>query len=171
MNAHIDATVLIALGQIDGLERLSVLTPTPVVLPSVRSEVTSEPARTAVARAVEADVLTLATEPPSEPIDRAAAILADPEDSADTRFIAAVLADLEDGEAVAVVSDDRRLRTVAGGLGATVTGSIGVVVRAVDRGLDPEDGEASVRDLDQHGLHMTAELRERAYELIDASDE
>ncbi|WP_254524428.1 DUF3368 domain-containing protein [Natrinema caseinilyticum] len=66
-----------------------------------------------------------------------------------------------------VVSDDRRVRTVARGLGATVTGTIGVIVRATEEGLPESDAKAIVRRLDEHGLHMTAELRDTANELVD----
>ena len=68
----------------------------------------------------------------------------------------------------AVISDDRRLRTVAEGLGVRVTGTIGVVVRAVAEGRLTE-GEAKdlVRRLDSRGHHTTGELREKADELIE----
>ena len=72
------------------------------------------------------------------------------------------------GVDVAVVSDDRRLRTVAEGLGARVTGTIGVVVRAVAEGdLTEQEARALVRRLDSRGLHTTGELREKADELIE----
>ncbi|WP_254864762.1 DUF3368 domain-containing protein [Halovivax gelatinilyticus] len=72
---------------------------------------------------------------------------------------------------MAIVADDRRLRTVADGLGATVTGTIGVIVRAVEEGLPKADAKTILRDVDSHGLHLTAELRETAVELIEAAGE
>ncbi|WP_193361366.1 hypothetical protein [Halococcus hamelinensis] len=70
-----------------------------------------------------------------------------------------------------MVSDDRRVRTIADGLGAIATGTVGVVVRAVDEGLPPDDAKDLTRAIDRHGLHMTGELRETADELIeDAAD-
>jgi predicted nucleic acid-binding protein len=69
---------------------------------------------------------------------------------------------------VGVVSDNRRVRTVPRGLGATVTGTVGVVARAVEeRGLSVDEGREPVRRVDSHGLHMTGELREKAYELVE----
>lgn len=76
--------------------------------------------------------------------------------------------DTAGGDDVGVVSDDRRVRTVTRGLGATVTGTVGVVVRAVEDGrLTADEAKTLVRRLDGGGLHMTAELRERARELIE----
>ncbi|WP_207891154.1 DUF3368 domain-containing protein [Natrarchaeobius oligotrophus] len=83
------------------------------------------------------------------------------------RLIAAVLAHEDADDSVAIVSDDRRVRTVARGLGATVTGTVGVIVRAVEEGLSPNEAKAIVRRVDEHGLHMTAELRDKAIELVD----
>jgi hypothetical protein len=48
---------------------------------------------------------------------------------------------------------------------------IGVVVRAVEEGLDAEDGKELVRRLDEHGLHMTGELRATAERLVEEAGE
>jgi len=48
-----------------------------------------------------------------------------------------------------------------------VTGTIGVIVRAVEDGLSPNDARELVNRVDAHGLHMTASLRETAFSLID----
>ena len=78
----------------------------------------------------------------------------------------------KDAESVAVISDDRRVRTVADGLSAQVTGTIGVLVRAVEAGLQPAVAHELLRQLDANGLHMTATLRSRAAERIeDAASE
>ena len=63
------------------------------------------------------------------------------------------------------------MRTVARGLGATVTGAIGVIVRAVEKGVPVDDGRRSIERVDSHGVHMTAELRETAYRLVDEADD
>ena len=72
---------------------------------------------------------------------------------------------------VGVVSDDRRVRTIADGLGATVTGTIGVVVRAVEEELSEREGKELIREIDRHGLHMTGELREKADKLVEEAAE
>ena len=72
---------------------------------------------------------------------------------------------------VGVVSDDQRVRTTARGLGAIVTGTVGVIVRAVEEGLDRETAYDLITQIDSHGLHMTGSLREKAYSLIDEAAE
>mgnify|MGYP000480615639 FL=1 len=53
---------------------------------------------------------------------------------------------------------------MARGLGAEVTSSFGVVVRATleDKYLSQSQAKRIVRRIDQHGMHLTGELRERA---------
>ncbi len=167
MKAYIDATVLIGLGNVGEVELLGALEAQPIVIPAIRNEVTTEPARTALDRAHEAGQLQLASKPPRESTARAADILAESESAADTRLLAAIIRDLDADEPVAVVSDDRRIRTIARGLDVTVTGTIGVVVRAVAGGYDAADAKELIRRLDRSGLHMTATLRERAMQLVD----
>ena len=108
------------------------------------------------------------TTPPVTPADdRAMEILGEPAVNGDVRLIGAVLAETAAAESVAVISDARRVRTVADGLGAQVTGTIGVLVRAVEAGLPPAEAHDLVDRLDTHGLHMTAQLRSKAIALID----
>ncbi|PGF17119.1 hypothetical protein CP556_13995 [Natrinema sp. CBA1119] len=166
---YVDATTLIALGTIGELALLESFDGTLVVLPSIRDEVTTEPAETNLERLCERD--SIETTVPDIELDdeRAKDVLGEPDVNGDVRIIAAVLAHLEADDHVAIVSDDRRLRTVADGLGATVTGTIGVVVSAVEAGLSEDDAKAVVRRVDEHGLHMTAELQAKADELIEAA--
>lgn len=168
---YLDATTLVGLGTIGKLDLLTAFDGDLAVLPAVRDEVTSEPASTNLARFL--DAAPVRTDPPGDAArDRQAmALLDEPSANGDVRLVAAVLEHTAADEPVAVVSDDRRHRTVARGLGARVTGTIGAVVRAVDEGLPAEEGTAIVRRLDDHGLHMTAELRERAYELVEEAAE
>ncbi|USZ71505.1 hypothetical protein [Natronosalvus halobius] len=46
-------------------------------------------------------------------------------------------------------------------------GTIGVVVTAVDEGLTESEAKRIVERVDEHGLHMTAELRDTANERIE----
>ena len=97
--------------------------------------------------------------------ERARGLLGEDEDNGDVILVAAIPP--ADGD-VALVSDDRRLRTVTEGLGARVTGTIGVVIRAVTEDeLTEQEAKDLVGRLDSRGLHMTGELRERADELIE----
>ena len=167
MNIYVDATTCIALGTIGELELLTAFDGTLVVLPQIRSEVTTQPARATLERLHDRDKITIPTERTHENEMQARDILGESDTNGDVRVIAAVLTHGDNDERVAVVSDDQRVRTVARGLGATVTGTIGVVVRAVEDGLSADEANAIVRRVDEHGLHMTAELRAKATDLIE----
>lgn len=173
---YVDATTLIALGTVGELELLREFSGTVVLVPSVRSAVTTEPARANLDRfcrdpEVETTVPTTVSSTASH-TEEAQRILGET-DTGDVDLVAAVLAHSDQDEQVAVISDDRRVRTVADGLGATVTGTIGVIVRGVEAGLSPDEATAILRRVDSHGLHLTGELRETATDLIDeaASDQ
>lgn len=179
----VDATTLIALGQVGELSLLHSFDRRLAVLPAVQEEVTSEPARTNLDSFVRADPVVSGERLPF-PVDdeatraesaiaRAKETLDESTINGDVEIVAAVMAaGTTDDPDPAVVSDDRRVRTVCSGLGATVTGTIGVLVRAVgERGLTPDEGRDLVRRVDSHGLHMTGELREKAYELVEKAAE
>jgi predicted nucleic acid-binding protein len=168
MDIYADATTLIALGQVGEVELLTAFDGDLSVPEVVSNEVSTEPAESN---------LRLWDERFVRPahrahIDRTQDVLDETEETGDVWLIAAVLAHRAADEDVAVVSDDRRVRTVARGLGATVTRTIGVVVRNVADGeLTADEATELVRRLDSHGLHMTGELREKADELIDEATE
>jgi predicted nucleic acid-binding protein len=166
MRVYIDATTLIALGTVGEVDLLRNFDGEIVVLPAVRDEVTTEPARTNVKRFVEKDGVKTEDSVSEELLSEAREVLGEKEDNGDVRIVAAVLRG-GDGDETAVVSDDRRVRTVAEGFGATVTGTVGVVLRAVQETVSEEEAKNVVRRIDENGLHMTAELREKAYELIE----
>jgi predicted nucleic acid-binding protein len=169
MHIYVDATTLIALGAVGELELLAAFDGTPVVCSTVRAEVTTEPAATNVARLCGRDDIVTATAIDEDRETQAREILGETETNGDVHLIAAVLSHTDAGEAVAVVSDDRRVRTVADGLGAQVTGTIGVVVRTVEEGMKAEKAKRLLKRLDEHGLHMTATLHRTAEELVEAA--
>ena len=167
----LDATTLISLGTIGELNLLTAFSGDLVVLPAIDAEVTTEPARTNLERFVETHDVTTSEAVAAEHLSTAQTVLEESEPTGDVWVLAAVLGRTADDRPVAVVSDDRRVRTTARGLGATVTGTIGVVVNAVDRGLDPADARRLVDRLDAQGLHMTGSLRAKADDLIAAASE
>lgn len=171
-----DATTLIALGQIGELDLLTHLDGKIGVVPKVEAEVTTEPANTNLESFLdrhESPDIHRVTEKPTEPpnYEEAKQILGESEVNGDVQIITAILVD-EMHDDFGVVSDDKRVRTVAQGLGATVTGTIGVIGRAVkEQNMTAKEGKDLVRRVDSHGLHMTGELREKAYELVkDAAE-
>lgn len=175
MRVLVDATTLIALGQIGELDLLLSLDGTPQVVPEVENEVTAEPANTNLDRYLGRDSGFLSyVAAPASPTryDEAKTILGEDEVNGDVEIITDVLHAVDADRSVGVVSDDRRVRTVADGLGATVTGTVGVVARAVEeRDMTVEEGRHLVRRVDSHGLHMTGELREKAYRLVEEAAE
>lgn len=167
----LDATALIALGTIGELEQLTSFTGELVVLPTVQTEITTEPAQTNVSRFIDQYAVETTDRAVQDRVQQAKEVLGEEEQNGDVSLIAAVLAYTANDRPVGVVSDDRRVRTTARGLGATVTGTVGVVVRAVEEGLDREEAYNLIRRIDSHGLHMTGDLREKAYSLIDDAAE
>lgn len=163
----LDATTLISLGSIGELDLLLNFDGDLVVPERVGNEVTSEPASTNLDNFLDrSDVALLESHEGFAWIDRASSILDVDTVTGDVVLVANVLK-LDGRGEVAVVSDNRRVRTVCAGLGATVTGTLGVVVHAVHDGLDVEEGTELVRRIDSHGLHMTGELRDTAYDLLE----
>lgn len=167
----LDATTLIALGTIGELEQLTSFTGELVVLPAVQNEITTEPAQTNLNRFIDQYEVETTDPAVQNRVQQAKEVLGEEEQNGDVYLIAAVLAYTADDRPVGVVSDDQRVRTTARGLGATVTGTVGVIVRAVEEGLDREEAYNLVRRIDSHGLHMTGNLREKAYSLIDDAAE
>lgn len=185
----VDASTLIALGQIGELELLCCFEGDIVVPPAVRAEVTTEPAEQNLERFATRDSVFISDSGIISASEQAVEMLGETERNGDVELIGLLrcwqddaddrsLLTRENGEglpigfdthqSIGLVSDDRRVRTVARSLGATVTGTIGVIVRAVEeRELDAEGGKDLVRRVDSHGLHMTGELREKAYELVE----
>lgn len=164
---YVDATTLIALGTVGELDVLTAFDGTLVVLPVVRAEVTTEPARTNLERFVDRIGVETTSAATASTDERARTLLDESTVNGDVRLIAATLAHTGADEPVAIVSDDRRVRTVADGLGAVVTGTIAVVVRAVEEERSEETAKRIVDRIDEHGLHMTAKFRAKAYELIE----
>lgn len=171
-----DATILIALGQIGELDLLTCLDGEVNVVPKVESEVTTEPANTNLENFLDRHELphvTRVTEKGTEAPDytEAKQILGENEVNGDVQILAALLMD-EKHDDFGVISDDQRVRTVSRRLGATVTGTVGVIARAVDeRNMTVDEGNEFVRRVDSHGLHMTGELREKAYKLVGEAAE
>lgn len=177
MRVCVDASVVLALGRIGELDLLTVLDGHLIFPPEVVKEITSEPAQTNLQRLLdENEPSAVGTDPTVRPsaIEQAADILGESSRNGDVRLISQALVFTGNDElpSIMIVSDDKRVRNVADGLGATVTGTVGVIVRAVeDKDMTAEDGRELVRRVDSHGLHMTGELREKAYELVEEAAE
>jgi predicted nucleic acid-binding protein len=166
-DVFLDATTLISLGTVGELDHLTAFAGALVVPPRVQDEVTTEPARTNLDRFIEREQIRTEVAGSADEVPRAREVLGEESETGDVQLIAAVLTYTGGDRTIGIVSDDRRVRTTARGLGATVTGTVGVVVRAVEGSLSPGDAHELVRRIDAHGLHMTGQLREKANSLID----
>lgn len=163
----VDATTLIALGSVGRGELLEHFDGRLAVPARVEAEVSTDPAAANVSSFLEEENRLPDFGLSDDAQAEARELLGEERINGDVDILAGVIVAGERDDTAAVVSDDRRVRTVARGLGATVTGTIGVVVRAVHEDMTAEDAKGLIRDIDSHGLHMTGELREKAYELID----
>jgi predicted nucleic acid-binding protein len=164
----VDATPLYDLGQVGELDLLDAFEGEIVIPAAVIAEVTVEPAATNLARYVEEGDVDTDPEVKSH-LGDARALLDTEETTSDVAVVAALLAARTNEQAAALVSDDRRLRAIADGLGATVTGTFGVVVRASmdDKYFPTSQAKRVIRRTDHHGTQMTGRLRERAIGEVD----
>ena len=148
----------------------------------VEAEITSGAAVDALSATVEDGTVSV-RQVPDGPLARAAAHLGKPSPEGhesgnpDKRVEGdlgilglALLAD-HDGSSLGrqvVLTDDKPLRKACKALSIPVSGSIGVLVRAVERGdLASEDAKASVEAMDEVGARLSASLLRRAERLID----
>ena len=161
---YVGPTALYSLGQIGELSLLDSFDGDIVIPEPVIDSVPVEPTGTNLEEYLDgSDVETSVDE---GHMDQARSVLGEKDLGAAVTVLAGVLAHRQetDRSAVAVISEDRTIRRTAQGLGAEVTSSFGVVVRATieDKYLSPTQAKRIVRRIDQHGLHLTGELRERA---------
>lgn len=168
MRVYVDATPLYDLGQVGDLDLLGVVDGDLTVPRAVVDELTVEPAATNLDRFLAEYAVD--TDPETEAwLDAAVQLLEASERTSDVHLVAGLLASRDRGEEFALVSDDRRLRAIADGLGATITGTFGIVVRASldDKYFPKTQAKRVVRRTDHHGLQMTGQLRERAVGEVD----
>lgn len=160
---HVGPTVLYDLGQIGEIDLLEWFDGVLVVPEAVAAEVTTEPAATNLERFLDGHSVITSVRPPVR--ERAADALGLDPDGYEAALLGGLFDDsLDDERTVLVISDDGRLRALADGLGAAVTGSFGVVVRAAveDKYLSPSAAKRIVSRMDAHGVQFTGQLRARA---------
>jgi predicted nucleic acid-binding protein len=161
---YVGPTSLYSLGQVGELALLSAFDGDIVIPEPVIEAVPVEPAATNLTELLDDNSVETAVD--SGHLDRARSVLGRKDIGPAETILAGVLAhrDPSDRSAVAVVSEDRTVRRTAQGLGAAVTSSFGVVVRAAieDKYLSSSQAKRIVRRIDTHGTHLTGEPRERA---------
>lgn len=162
MYVYVDVTPVYNLGQTGSLDILECLEGALVIPDAVVDEVTVEPAATNLE--IYLENTDVSGPDVSAWVDTAQGLLGSREPASDVALVAGLLRGHERDQQVALVSDDRRLRAVAEGLGATVTGTFGVITRASvdDKYFSTSQAKRLVRRTDHHGVQMTGRLRERA---------
>jgi len=161
---YVGPTALYSLGQIGELSLLDSFDGDIVIPEPVIESVPVEPTGTNLGEYLDGNDVDTGVD--EDCLEQARSLLGETDLGAGVAVLAGVLAHREetDRSAVAVVSEDRTVRRTAQGLGAEATSSFGVVVRATieDKYLSPTQAKRIVRRIDQHGMHLTGELRERA---------
>jgi predicted nucleic acid-binding protein len=166
----VDASVLITLADTGSVDLLAGLDGSIVVPDLVRQEITSDPAAKTLSDAIADGCVTCPQSIPDTAVEEAASHLGRSDE--ELRGDAALLAHaLVAGDSV-VITDDKPLRQTCKALSIPVSGSIGVLVRAVERGdIDPADATDTLYAMDEVGARFSASLVRKAERLIgDASD-
>jgi len=182
----VDASVFITLTKVDSIDALLTEAGEIVVPKPVENEITSEPAATALASALENEKLET-WDVAFGPLDTAAnhlgKELSDEEldgyghtaIEGDVGLLALALQRNDpDFEMVSpiVVTDDKPLRQTCKALSIPVSGSIGVLIRAVERGeIEPAEAKGKLYAMDEVGARLSASLIRRAERLIDEAVE
>lgn len=161
---YVGPTSLYALGQVGELDLLESFDGRIVIPEIVREQVTTEPARTALESFL--DETDVSTAVPDAAYEQAVEVVGVDEGTHEAAMLAGVIAhaDPDDRHAVAVVSEDRRVRRIAEGLGGAVTSSFGVVARAAaeDKYLSRSQARRIIRRIDANGIQMTGAMRSQA---------
>lgn len=186
----VDASVFITLVEIGAVELLYRLRGRVIVPDAVRREISDEPAATALTEAIDRDrigtvvVSSCDREHEGESVVREAVqhLGMDESDAIEARESqpvsrirsgdVALLAAARIADEAVVVTDDKPLRGTCKALSIPVSGSIGVLIRAVERGdLEPEAAKETLYAMDEVGARLSASLVSRAERLIDRADE
>lgn len=160
---HVGPTVLYDLGQIGEIDLLEWFDGALVVPAAVRAQITTEPAATNLAGFLDESTVITSVRP--EVRERAGSALGIDPEGYEAALLGGLFDDsIDDDRSILVLTDDRRLRALAAGLGAEVAGSFGVVVRAAveDKYLSAAEAKRIVSRMDGHGVQLPGKLRSKA---------
>ncbi|MFC7142079.1 DUF3368 domain-containing protein [Halosimplex aquaticum] len=163
----VDVSVFITLAAVDAVELLSGLAGRLVIPERVVAELVDDRSQAALSTARKegfVDVERAETE-----LESARTHLgSSSDDTGDVGLLAHALT--ADGSVVAV-TDDKPLRQTCKALSIPVSGSIGVLVRAVDRdAIDAREAKETLYAMDEVGARLSASLVRRAERLIDEAE-
>lgn len=178
-----DASVVVRLSEVGELSLLRVIDGRVIVPEAVDREVRDDPGVSRLSTAVTNGWINIADLPPLTELRDAANHLgaehtarlpetADENDvrvEGDTALLAHALSARQE---VVVASDDKPLRETCQALSIPVTGSIGILVRAVELGsIDTETAVDRLYAMDEVGERLSASLIRRGERLIEAADD
>ena len=178
----VDASVLITLSDVDAADALLETSGTVVVPEPVANEITDDPAATVLCGALDdehletwgvgpAPVETAASHLGQDFSDEVREVDSHAKIEGDIGLLAlALLRDHpeRDLDSPVVVTDDKPLRETCKALSIPVSGSLGVLVRAVERGdIEPAEAKDTLYAMDRAGARLSAGLVKRAEQLLD----
>lgn len=163
----LDASAFITLAAIDAVDLFDGLPGTRAVPEPVVDEIREDPAASALETAVRDGRIERPPAPSNAAEDAARGHLGNPRPEG-TGGDVALLASAIDSSSVVVVTDDKPLRQACKALGVPISGSIGVVIAAVERGeVAPDEARELLVAMDEVGARLSASLLRRAERLID----
>ena len=166
----VDASAFITLAGIGRWDLLGGLDGRVEIPAAVQAEIVDDPAASTLEEALAGEPTWLRTssDPPREAVSAAASQLGEETPSESLPGDVALLAHALASEDPVVVTDDQPLRKTCKALGIPVSGSIGVLSAAVERGeLDPAGAKEALVSMDEVGARLSASLLRRAERLID----
>lgn len=167
----LDASAFITLAGIEAADLLDELPGTVEIPETVAREIEDDPATTALQAAERTGRIERASPPSEAATETARQHLGAPGTGEPSGDMALLAGALEVKEAV-VITDDKPLRKACKALGIPLSGSIGVVIAAVERGeLDPDKAKELLVAMDEVGARLSARLLRRAERLIDAASD
>lgn len=170
--AFVDASAFVTLAGIGRAELLRGVEGRIEMPAVVQVEVDDEPAAGALARATGRETRWIHTprDPPEAAVERAREHLGRDESASAFDGGVELLAPALGADDPIVVTDDEPLRRTCAALGVPVSGSIGVLVAAVERGaLGPAEAKEALVAMDEVGPRLSARTFRRAARLIDGA--
>jgi predicted nucleic acid-binding protein len=166
----VDASVFITLSRIDSVELLACFRGDVVMPNAVTAEITSTPADECLNNGIQNGWIVEDTQYPAEELSQARNHLGRSGQQIDGDVALLTIALGEDNPIL--VTDDKPLRQTCKSLSIPVSGSIGVLIRAVEcDAIEPDEAKSKLYAMDEVGARLSASLVKRAEKLIDdASD-
>lgn len=171
----VDACVFITLADIGSLEILRETDGQATMPQTVVEEITSEPAERELERALDDWIVTSTLVRNETTVDgwddlleTAGTHLGRSPNPADWGGDVPLLAAALSHENPVVITDDKPLRKTCNVLSVPIAGTIGLLVRAVERGdLDADEAKRKLEAMDEVGVRLSVRLVRRAERLID----